>query len=96
MPAQSGASGPTTTKSMPLAPAKGDHRRMVGDIERDAFGFARDAGIARRAVKPVGQRACRHLPGQRMLAAAGAQQQNVHMPDALSTLSADLTRGRET
>ena len=32
-----------------LALAKCDHRRMVGDIERHAFGFAGDAGIAGRA-----------------------------------------------
>ena len=29
--------------------AERDHRRMVGDVERDAFGLPRDAGIARRA-----------------------------------------------
>ena len=28
---------------------------MVGDVERDAFGLARDAGVARRAKEPVGR-----------------------------------------
>ena len=32
-----------------VALAELDHRGMVGDIERDAFGFPRDAGIAGRA-----------------------------------------------
>ena len=64
---------------MPIAAAKRDHRRMIGEVERDAFGFAGDAGIARRAVKLVDKRACRHLPGQRMLAPAGAQKQDVHL-----------------
>ena len=80
MPAQSGASGPTTTSAMSLRAAECDHRRMVGRIERDQFAFLRDAGIARRAVELVDQRARRDLPGQRMLAAAGTEQENVHRP----------------
>ena len=73
---------------MAFARQKRDDGGMIGDIERDTFGFAGDAGIAGGAVKPVGQRACRHLPGQRMLAAAGAQQQNIHVRQPFS---ADLT-----
>ena len=65
--------------------AERDHRRMVGDVERDAFGLARDAGIARRAIEPVGERACRHLPGQRVLAPAGAEEENVHAGASPST-----------
>ena len=38
----------------------------------DAVGLPGDAGIARRAIKPVDQRACRHFPCQRMLAPTGA------------------------
>ena len=49
MPAASGVSGPTTTRSIVVAPAKIDHRGMVGDVERHAFGLACDAGIAGRA-----------------------------------------------
>jgi hypothetical protein len=47
---------------------------MIGDVEVDALGFARDAGITRRAEQSIRKRACRHLPGQRMLASTGAQQ----------------------
>jgi hypothetical protein len=55
---------------------------VVGDIERDAFGFLRDAGIARRALELIGERARRHFPGQRMLASAGTENKNVHMASA--------------
>src|SRR5947208_1247354 len=58
--------------------AKRDHRGVVGGIERHEFAFARDAGIARRAIEPLDQRARRHLPGERMLAPAGAEKENVH------------------
>ena len=58
--------------------AERDHRRVVGDVERDALGLARDAGVARRAIEPVGERACRDLPGQRVLAPAGAEEEDVH------------------
>jgi hypothetical protein len=51
---------------------------MVGEIERDAFRLLRDAGIAGRAIELVGERAGRHFPGQRMLAAAGTEDQDVH------------------
>ena len=57
--------------------AETDHRRMVRDIDRDAFGFLGDAGIAGRAIEFVGQRARRHFPGQRVLAAAGTEDQDV-------------------
>ena len=40
-----------------------DQRCVVGDIEGDAFGFARDTGIAGCADKPVCQRTSRHFPG---------------------------------
>ena len=78
MPAASGASGPTTTSSTALALQKRDHRGVVGDVERDAFGLPRDAGIARRATEFRHQRRCRDLPGQRVFAAAGTEQENVH------------------
>ena len=55
-----------------------DHRRMVGGIERHAFGLARDAGIAGRAIELVGERARRHFPGQRVLAPAGTEDEDVH------------------
>ena len=80
MPADSGASGPTTTRSIVLCLAEGDHRSVVGDVERDAFGLARDAGIARRAIEPIDQRACGDLPRQRVFASAGTEDENVHAP----------------
>ena len=61
-----------------MALAEFDHRRMVGDIERDAFGFPRDAGIARRAPEFCQQRRGRDLPRQRVFAAAGTEQEDVH------------------
>ena len=63
--------------------AERDHRPVVGDIERHAFGLLRDAGIAGRAIELVGERARRHLPGQRMLASAGTEDEDVHGRGAL-------------
>ncbi len=73
--------------------AKRDHRPMIGEVEADAFGLPRDAGIARRAIEPVGERACRHFPGQRMLAPAGAQQQDIHGSERISLLGIGATGG---
>ena len=78
MPAHSGASGPTTTKSIFFSRAKAITAGMVGEIERDAFGLLRDAGIARRAIELVGERARGDLPGQRVLAPAGTEDEDVH------------------
>ena len=58
--------------------AERDHLCMVGDIQRDAFSLARDAGIARRAPQFREQRRRRDLPGQRMFAPAGTKQKDVH------------------
>ena len=62
----------------PLALAEIDHRCMVGDVERHALGFARDAGIARRAPEFRHQRRSRDLPRQSVFAAAGTEQENMH------------------
>ena len=51
---------------------------MIGDIERHDLGLLRDAGIAGRAIELVGERACRDLPGQRMFAAAGTEEEDIH------------------
>ena len=64
--------------------AERDHRRVVGDVERHAFRLLRDAGVARRADQPVGERARRHLPGQRVLAPAGAEEKDVHAGNSLA------------
>ena len=42
--------------------AEGDHRRMVGGIERHNLRLLRDPGIARRAIEPLHQRARRQRP----------------------------------
>ena len=78
MPATSGAFRADHDEIDLVGLAERDHRRVVGDVERHAFGLLRDAGIARRAIEPVGQRARRDLPGQRVLASAGAEEEDVH------------------
>jgi hypothetical protein len=52
---------------------------MIGGIKRRRFAFLGDAGIARRADEPRNQRARRDLPGERMLTAAGADEEDVHI-----------------
>ena len=49
-----------------------------------AFRLLRDAGVARRAIQLVGERARRQLPGQRVLAAARADQKDVHAAKSLA------------
>jgi hypothetical protein len=61
-----------------LVAAIRDHAGVVGDIKRHAGRFAGDAGIAGGAIELLGQRARRDLPGQRMFAAAGAKNEDVH------------------
>jgi hypothetical protein len=58
--------------------AESNYAGMVGDIERHAFGFPRDAGIARRAPEFRHQRGSRDLPRQSVFATAGTEQKNVH------------------
>ena len=53
------------------------HRRMVGDIELDAFRDLGDPGIAGRAIELVEERALLELPGERMLPPARAYQQQL-------------------
>ena len=64
--------------------AERDDRGVVGDIERHAFGLARNAGVAGRAIEPVGERACRNFPGQRVFAPAGTEEEDVHWRTALA------------
>ena len=49
-------------------------------IERDKLGLVRDAVVAGRAIKPIAERAGRHLPRERVLAPAGAEEQDIHAP----------------
>ena len=80
MPATSGASGPTTTRSTPFSRQNPATASMVGDIEVDALGAFGDAGIARRGEERAELRRLGDLPGQRMLAPAGTDEKDVHAP----------------
>ena len=51
---------------------------VIGNFERNAFRPRRDAGIAGRRIEAVQQGGGRDLPCQGMLAAAGADQENIH------------------
>src|SRR5262252_9543236 len=62
--------------------AESDHRRVVGDVERHHLAVVGDAGVARRAEEPRDQRARRDLPGERMLASARAEEEDVHARSA--------------
>jgi len=70
--------GPHHHKVDLLILAERDHRLVVGEVERDAFRLLRNAGIARRAIKLVRQRARGDRPGERVLAAAGTENEDVH------------------
>jgi len=61
-----------------IVTAEGNDGIMVGDVESDAFGLLGDAGISRRTVEFFKKRAGRHGPGQCVLAAARANQKNIH------------------
>ena len=61
-----------------VGPAEIDHCGMVGNVQRDAFGFPCDPGIAGRAPQFCDQRGSRDLPRQRVFAAAGPEQEDVH------------------
>jgi hypothetical protein len=57
---------------------------MVGDIERDAFGLARNPGIAWCAPEFRQQRRRSDLPRESVFAAAGTEQEDVHECSQLS------------
>ena len=65
--------------------AEGRDRRVVGDLEVDDLRFLGDARIARRRIELGQERARGELPGERMLASAGAEEQDLHgeIPEAL-------------
>ena len=77
-PSASGASGPIITKSTSFSRAKAEHLVAVEDVERDAGRLLGDAGVAGRAPEPVAFRVLREGPGQRVLAAAAAEDEDVH------------------
>jgi hypothetical protein len=61
-----------------ICAAVSDQRWVVREIKGDAFCLARDAGVPWRANEPVDERTCRHFPGERVLAPAGAEEEYVH------------------
>ena len=77
-PSASGASGPTITKSMSFSRAKASDLVAVEDVERHAGRLLGDAGVARGAPEPVALGVLREGPGQRVLAAAAAEDEDVH------------------
>src|SRR5262249_33042471 len=59
--------------------AKRDDCRVISRVERNAFRFLRDAGIAGCTKQPTGERTSCHLPGERVLTSTGAEKQNIHL-----------------
>ena len=74
--------GPNHHEIDGLVSAKGDHRAVIGRIERHAFRFFRDAGISGGGVEPSAARGLRQRPCQRMFAASRTQKQDIHGPSA--------------
>ncbi len=68
---------------------EGQHLVAVEDVERHAGRLLGDAGVAGRAPEPVALGVLREGPGQRMLAAAAAEDEDVHgrVPLALASLA---------
>ena len=58
--------------------AEGEDLLAVEDVERHAGRLLGDAGVAGRAPEPVAFRVLREGPGQRVLAAAAAEDEDVH------------------
>ena len=82
MPRSSGSSGPTIVRSIALALGECEQRVGIAGIDGDQF--ARPAtmpAIARRADDCRRRRFARELPGQRVLAAAAADDQDLHRPN---------------
>ena len=89
MPSASGLSGPTTVRSARCSLREGAEARQIFGAEVDALdgravfrqAFPGDAGIARRAPHPRDVPRLRQFPDQRVLAPAGADDQDFHGRD---------------
>ena len=61
-----------------LVATKRDDDVVIGRIDRDALGDLGNSGITGRAVELGQQRACAQRPGERVLAAARADEEDIH------------------
>ena len=77
-PTTSGASGPTTTRSIAELAAEREQSLAVLRAHRVALPEGGDAGVAGRGVQLVELRARGELPGERVLAAARPDDQHLH------------------
>jgi hypothetical protein len=59
--------------------AKGDDRRVIGDVQIDQFRVLGDTGIARRRKECIAIWRLRELPRQRMFATARTDEQDIHV-----------------
>ena len=62
----------------PVRLAESPDRIVVGDIEVDQFRLLADARVARSGIELGQKRACCELPGQRVFASTGTDQEYVH------------------
>ena len=95
-PATSGASGPTTTRSMSERLGEREEPLAVLGAHRMAGAERGDAGVPGRRVQLAEPRALRELPRERVLAAAGADEEHVHGGESRRATSstAPARRGR--
>jgi hypothetical protein len=77
-PATSGASGPTTTKSMALGRRQGDDRVEVVEVDRQAGRDLGDAGVAGGAIEPIAQGRGGDRPAERVLAPTRTDDKKAH------------------
>ena len=71
-----------------VRPHEGRSKPEIERVAHVAFGLARNPGIARRAPQSGRQRGGRDLPRKRVLAPAGAEEQDVHGADVARFASA--------
>jgi hypothetical protein len=70
--------GPDDDKIDPIASCEFDDSRGVARVDGHAFRPSRDSGIARRGKQPIAARRLPKAPGERILATARTQEQNIH------------------
>ena len=78
MPSESGSSGPTMVIRL-LSLSKADHRVQALQVYRNTAGNLGDAAVAGSANNLRHPFVARHRPGQRMFAAPGTKDQDLHV-----------------